>query len=150
MPHTATLKLGRDYLKERSRLSNKLNAMKIDIDVLVVEDIQSDLDLVLSNLRLATGGDTQIRQATDIKQMLDAVRYRIPTIVLLDDLLQSKRAESSIPALRAVGFAGSIVIISGLVTRTRLVELNRLGVRDVIHKDDINSSRLKESLLRCL
>ena len=145
-----TKRTGRDFLEKRSELGKRFQAVSAPLDVLVVEDRESDLRLILSSLRLVLGATCKLRSAASRGAMLDAVRQQAPSLIFLDDLLQSDRAEVTIPALKAAGYDGAVIIISGLVTRTRLVELNRLGVVDVIHKDDLNSSRLKEAVLKSL
>ncbi len=140
---------GSDYLEQRSALAKRLRASHVETDVLVVEDKKSDLDLIVSSLRLFMGPEAPLRTATNLRTAIAAVKERSPQIVFLDDLLQNDRAETTIPGLRTAGCTGPIIVISGLVTRTRLVELCRLGAKDVIHKDDLNSTRLKEALLKC-
>ncbi len=145
-----TIRTGRDFLEKRSELGKRFQAAVLPLDVLVVEDRESDLRLILSSLRIVLGATSTLRSAASRGAMQDAVKLQSPNLIFLDDLLQYDRAELTIPALKAAGYHGAVIIISGLVTRTRLVELNRLGVVDVIHKDDLNSSRLKEAVLKSL
>jgi DNA-binding NtrC family response regulator len=143
-----TKRTGRDFLEQRSALGKRFQSVTAPLDVLVVEDRESDLKLILSSLRLVLGVSSALRSATSRGAMLEAVKQKAPNLIFLDDLLLADRAEVTMPALKAAGYHGSVVIISGLVTRTRLVELSRLGAIDVIHKDDLNSSRLKEAVLK--
>ena len=37
-----------------------------------------------------------------------------------------------------------------MLTRARYIELMKLGVADVVHKDDVNTARLSEAVLKVL
>ncbi len=80
---------------------------------------------------------------------LDCIIARKPELVFLDDVLKpSDNASQTIPYLRRAEYAGPIVVVSGQVTKNRRNDLLAAGATDVIHKDDVDSVRLAEALLR--
>ena len=147
MRQTLNKHTGRDYLEKRSEVAKRFQALAASLDILIVDDRERDQKLILSTLRLIMGATSTIRSASNRRAMLDAVKSKTPSLIFLDDLLHAERAETTIPALRNAGYLGPIVMISGLMTRIRRVELSRIGVADIVHKDDLNTSRLKEAVL---
>ena len=106
---------------------------------------------MFATLRVMYGYDVNVRRAATATAAVDLVVARHPDIVFLDDILKpSDNASHTIPYLRRVGYNGPIVVISGQVTRTRRTELLAAGATDVIHKDDVDSVRLTETLQRIL
>lgn len=120
-------------------------------DILIVEDQSFDAAALATALRLVFGADVAVRIATKVSEMRAAVTARLPTIVLLDDRLAARTtAEATLPLLRQDGFAGAVIVLAGLLTKQRQAELMRLGAFEVIHKDDIDSTRVGETILRAM
>jgi len=118
-------------------------------DVLVVEDETMDSDRMRATLHLLLGYGVQVRCAATLGSALDQVIERKPELVLLDDVLKpADNALHSIPFLRRAGFDGPIVVISGQVTRQRRIALMSAGAAEVLHKDDVDSVKLAETLQR--
>ena len=138
-----------NFLTKKSditRLRMQLPALK---DVLVVDDETFDADRLQATLRVMFGYEIEVRRAATIATAVDCVLSRKPEIVFLDDCLKpSDTATDSIPFLRRAGFEGPIVVISGQVTRNRRRDLMDIGATEVIHKDDVDSVRLAEAMLR--
>ena len=94
-------------------------------------------------LRGAFGRDVQVRHATSLLRARNMLLERVPELIILDDILPPRdRAETSIAALREARFAGSIVVVSGGLTRIRTQALRAAGATGVIHKDDLNTTEL--------
>lgn len=140
---------GGDFLAKKSdvtKLRKQLPALK---DVLIVEDENFDADRLKATLRVMFGYDLEVRRAATLATALDLVLSRKPELIFLDDFLKpSDTASHSIPFLRRAEYAGPIVVISGQVTKKRRSELLAAGATDVIHKDDVDSVRLAEAMLR--
>jgi len=118
-------------------------------DVLVVDDEAPDADRLRATLRVMFGYDVEVRHAATLGTAVDCVLKSQPQLIFLDDILKpSDRATDTIPFLRRAGYEGPIIVISGQVTKKRHVELLAAGATDVIHKDDLDSVRLGEALLR--
>lgn len=140
---------GGEFLAKKSditKLRKELPALK---DVLIVEDETFDADRLKATLRVMFGYDLDVRRAATLATALDCVIARKPELVFLDDVLKpSDNASHTIPFLRRAEYAGPIVVVSGQVTNRRRSELMDAGATDVIHKDDVDSVRLAEALLR--
>ncbi|MEL7047454.1 MAG: response regulator, partial [Pseudomonadota bacterium] len=118
--------------------------------ILVVEDEDRDANRIQATLRLMVGyASIEVRIAKTISTAVDAVLERTPELILLDDALKpSDTATDTIPFLKRAGYMGPIVVISGQVTRRRRTELMAAGANDVIHKDDVESVKIRECLAR--
>lgn len=140
---------GRDFLSKKSgviRASKSLPNLK---DVVIVEDENLDADRLLATLRVMFGYDVQVRCTSTLGGAVDLVMERAPEIVFLDDVLKpSDDASQTIPFLRRANYQGPIVVISGQVTRSRRALLMAAGATEVIHKDDVDSVKLTETLQR--
>lgn len=140
---------GGDFLAKKSdvtKLRLQLPSLK---DILVVDDETFDADRLQATLRVMFGYDIEMRRAATIAKAVDCVLNRQPEMVFLDDCLKpSDTATDTIPYLRRAGFSGPIVVISGQVTRKRRQELMDIGASEVIHKDDVDSVRLAEAIVR--
>ena len=140
---------GGDFLAKKSGLTRARQTIPALKDVVVVDDEAIDSDRMLATLRVMFGYDVSVRPAATIAQAIDLVIARHPDIIFLDDILKpSDDATQTIPFLRRTGYAGPIVVISGQVTRNRKTALMSAGATEVIHKDDVDSVRLTETLQR--
>ncbi len=140
---------GRHHLANRSRLQMRISKLVNLASVLIVDDSVRDADVLASSLRLVVGHDVQISHVQNLRGISRALAEKTPDVVFLDDRLgHVTAAEASLGLIRACGYARPVVIISGLLTRTRHIELVRLGVADVVHKDDRNTARLAEAILK--
>jgi CheY-like chemotaxis protein len=140
---------GGDFLTRKSDITKLRKAIPALHDVLVVDDETPDADRIRATLRVMFGYDVDVRHAPTLASAIDCVLKRMPQLVFLDDILKpSDRATDTIPFLRRAGYEAPIVVISGQVTKKRRLELVAAGATDVIHKDDLDSVRLGEALLR--
>ena len=140
---------GGDFLHKKSGIMRDKQGMPHLKDVVVVDDEHIDADRMLATLRVMFGYDVEVRRAATMGAAIDLVMARKPDIVFLDDILKpSDDASQTIPFLRRAGYAGPIVVISGQVTRNRRTLLLAAGATEVIHKDDVDSVRLTETLHR--
>jgi CheY-like chemotaxis protein len=140
---------GGDFLARKSDITKLRKAMPAFRDVLVVDDEAPDADRIKATLRVMFGYDVEVRRASTLGSAVDCVLAKRPQLIFLDDILKpSDRATDTIPFLRRAGYDGPIVVISGQVTKKRRSELTSAGATDVIHKDELDSVRLAESLLR--
>ena len=140
---------GRDFLAKKSGVIRASQGVPNLKDVVIVEDETLDADRLLATLRVMFGYDVQVRRASTLVGAVDLVMERAPEIVFLDDVLKpSDDATQTIPFLRRANFHGPIVVISGQVTRTRRALLMAAGATEVIHKDDVDSIKLTETLQR--
>lgn len=140
---------GGDFLARKSDVTKLRKAIPALHDVLVVDDEAPDADRIKATLRIMFGYDIDVRHAATLGSAVDAVLTKRPELIFLDDILKpSDRATDTIPFLRRAGYDAPIIVISGQVTKKRRLELIDAGATDVIHKDDLDSVRLGEALLR--
>lgn len=140
---------GGSHLARKSALARARARLDGLRDILLVEDERSDADRLTATLRVLLGYETEIRWASSLGDAVNAIVARKPSIVFLDDILKpSTDASQSLVALRGAGYVGPIIIISGLVTRSRRANLLKEGANDVIHKDDVDSVSVGEAIAR--
>lgn len=140
---------GGDFLERKSSVTKVRQSLPRLRDVLIVDDETFDANRLKATLRVLFGYDLQVRRAATLASALDCVLERKPQLIFLDDILKpSDTASDSIPYLRRANYDGPIVVISGQVTRARQSALLGIGATDVIHKDDVDSVRLSEALVR--
>ncbi len=69
--------------------------------------------------------------------------------MLVDDILKpSDMATDTIPFFGGAEYEGPIGVMSAQLTTSRRLELLSFGAQEVIHKDDLDSVRLGEALLK--
>jgi DNA-binding NarL/FixJ family response regulator len=130
----------------------RVQALEKVVHVLIVEDDVVDAAKMQAALRMLMGTAVAVTIVGEPKQIEAAVRSRRPDIVLLDDRMpDGSGAEATVPALRAAGFEGHVLLVSGLLSRLRQAALGRLGGIDaIIHKDEADSVSLTEAILDAL
>ncbi len=142
---------GGNFLAKKSDLNKLRKDLPPLKDVLVVEDENLDADRMKATLRVMFGYDLEVRRAATLAAAVDAVMSKKPDLVFLDDMLKpSDTALETIPFLRRASYEGPIVVVSGQVTRNRRTKLLEAGANEAIHKDDVDSVRLAEALMRVL
>lgn len=140
---------GGDFLAKRNELNLLRQSLPKLTDVVVVEDETFDAEKLAATLRVMFGYELNIRRASTVSNAIDRVLEKKPQLLLLDDMLApSDNANLTIPLLRRADYHGPIVVISGNVTKKRRMELMNHGATDVIHKENLESVRLAEALVR--
>lgn len=140
---------GGDFLTRKSDLTKSRSKMPELSDLLIIDDDTFDADRLRATLHLMFGYDISVRRAKTLGSALDCVIERQPELIFLDDILKpSDTATNTVPFLRRCGYEGPIVIVSGMVDRQRRAVLVAAGAADVIHKDDLDSVRVAEALIR--
>jgi len=140
---------GGDYLTKKSMVIKLRQQLPALGDILIVEDENFDAERLTATLRVIFGYDINLRHADTLTKAIDSVLQKSPELIFLDDVLKpSDNAVDSIPFFRRAEYDGPIVVVSGRVTRKRAIDLKAAGATDVIHKDDVDSVRLGEALIR--
>ncbi len=142
---------GRDYLQKRSRLAKRLGEVASFKRIQIIDDDQFDADVLAGNLRKILGRDMEIDSVRSINALHKKWAGDLPDLVFLDDRLgHTGNANSNIPAIRKIGYAGPIIVVSGMMTRDRRSFMMRMGAFETLHKDDYDTLSLIEILLRVL
>lgn len=142
---------GRDHLEHRSRLKLRIATFPPVTRILIVDDTVFDAEVLASSLRLVFGQQVKTTHVRNVRAISKEIIEGRPDLVFLDDRLQhGTSAEVSLAVIRKAGYERPVIVLSGLLTRMRRNELMKLGVADVVHKDDINAVRLSEAILTVL
>lgn len=145
----ASIETGGAFLVRKSSVNKQRTELPKLHDILVIDDSDIDAKRLTATLRVVLGYEMQVRRAATIATALDCVIERQPDLIFLDDVLKpSDSATETIPFLRHAKYVGPIIVISGEVTRARRVELRACGATEVIHKDDVDSVRLVEAMVK--
>ena len=137
----APLTRGSHVLQSRSEILKQFKARTWLKRVLIVDDVAQDRRALIGALHLLCGYDLLIDESSSIAQLSEVAKAYSPDLVFLDDQLGPHvHAELSIPKLRHAGITGPIIVISGLVTRTRTMQLLALGVAGILAKDDLSAA----------
>ena len=149
--NSITSSSGRDHLEHRSRLKMRIAEMAPISNILIVDDTTFDAEVLGSVLRLVFDPAVRVRHVKFARDIRKALLEEMPQLLFLDDRLgHGTSAEVSLNVIRTAGCNTRVIVMSGLLTRARHIELMRLGVADVIHKDDMNVARVTEAALKVL
>ena len=142
---------GRDHLEQRSRLKLLLERLPTIASILIIDDKVFDADVLATSLRQVFAYEVRITHVLTLHAIKKLPADAKPDLIFLDDrLADSVSAETSLKLIAASGYKIPIVVMSGLLTRARHIELVKLGVADVIHKDERNAVRLAEAIIKVL
>jgi DNA-binding NarL/FixJ family response regulator len=120
--------------------------MKSFKNFLIIDDNPFDIGHLRAVLHMICGYDVEIREATTAGDAIEAVKARSPEVVFTDHLSPTDTAISTLLKLRDIGYDGPIVVVTGLADRFTHRELLSAGASDIVIKDDLDSSRLAETL----
>lgn len=119
--------------------------------ILVLDDNPTDAQWLAVKLRLVVGRDVRIEQSQALGGSLVAIERRPPAILFLDDFLPPREtALTTMPLIRRIGYAGPIIVFSGVMTSRRAHLLLAAGACDAVAKDDLDSERIAVALDRAL
>lgn len=138
-------------LQTRSRLAQAMkDAPPISV-ILIVEDDQRDSNRLASTLRSIFGYEIAIKQCRTLGTALDSMLEQQPDLLFLDDRLGPvDKAERSVPFLRSAKCTAPIILVSGHVDRRRRADFFKLGISDVIDKDELDSTSICEAVINSL
>jgi len=140
---------GGDFLTKKSEITKLRQQLPPLSSVLIIEDETFDAKRLAATLRVIFQDGIEVQHSNTLTKGVDSVMQKKPDLIFLDDFLKpSDNAAQSIPILRRADYDGPIVVVSGQVTKKRAFELKDAGATDVIHKDDVDSVRLGEALIR--
>lgn len=142
---------GKAHLQRRSTLARRLQPMLPLKSVLVVDDSDLEATALLAMLRLVVGHETTYHHAKTLIDARRVIETDPPDVLFLDDRLgHAVSAEVSVARIKAFGYERCPIVLSGMLTRTRTIELRKLEVADIIHKDDLDAVRIMEAMLLAL
>lgn len=117
------------------------------IDILVVEDTQSDFDLLELHL-LGLGLKVALHRVETEPGMREAISRRLPDLVISDQSLPAFSLQAALQVLRESDPDVPFIVVSGAIGEEAAVDAMLKGADDVIMKD--NLTRLIPAISRSL
>ena len=145
----ARFQSGADFVAAKAELDRHREKMPDWTKFLIIDDCRSDAAVLRGVLHSWLGYDIDVQVEASMGTAMDRLKCELPNVIFLDHLLPPQNDSAKVfPYLRAVGYEGPIVVISGMVSQPKRRELVKAGAFDVLHKDDMNSMSVGEILLR--
>jgi CheY-like chemotaxis protein len=139
----------RSVLVRKSELAKRMRLLPPLRSIMVIDDNEQDARHAAVVLQMLLGPELNVTSHRYLAKAVAELQRRMPDLVILDDHLPPMdRAETSLKALQRFGFKGPFVIMTGMLDRTRKLELEKLNPLGLIHKDDLDSFSLSEVLTR--
>lgn len=136
-------------LMQRSRIAQLMKSIPQYRNIVIIEDDARDSDRLASTLRSIFGYEIHLRQCPTLGTALDALIEEEPDLVFLNDRLGPvDKAEKSVPFLRAARCVATIIVVSSCFSRRRRAEVLKLGVAEVIDKDELDGLTICEALVK--
>jgi diguanylate cyclase (GGDEF)-like protein len=123
------------------------NSSSPELDLLLIEDSQSDTELTIRRLREA-GFKCQYRCAVTEWQLRAALRTRLPDIILSDFSLPGFDGLSALAIARTEAVEVPFIFLSGTIGEERAIEALKSGAIDYVLKG--NPKRLVPAVKRAL
>ena len=138
-------------------VANKLGAFRsqplheLVKDILIVRSADADGAVLTSQLRALLGRQAEPQHLADIDEACERLAMTPPNLLILrDSATGGLRAVDAITRVRDAGFTGPIVIVCDQLTAADTIHLRQAGALDVIEKDELNSVRLSQALLKAV
>lgn len=142
---------GGAHLERRSGLVKRIRELGLELRLLIVEDKSQDAHFISKPLSRLFGELATIVVAPTVSAMKAALTTGAVSAIVLDDNMDAgATAMDTLPMIRAAGYTGPVLLVSGLLTNTRRAELKRLGFAVILAKDELDSVELGERLLQAL
>lgn len=137
------------YLERRSAIVKQIQAIGRPVRVVLVDDNDFDARRIETSLRILLGSSLLVQLTRTSEGLVRLIKRGFdPDAVVIDDRLPpAGTAETTLAAVRAAGFAGPVIVISGQFSQGRQQALQRLAVAGVFDKDDVDALGLAELFL---
>lgn len=143
------LPTGADYLERRCEVVRLRPRLAADVDVLIIEGTPPSLGVLSAVLHLMLGYEARLRSAASFGLALDRLAERRPDLIFLaDQMPPGTSALDALAILRRCGYPGPVIVIGGRSDKRHERALVEAGAADVLDRDQIDSVRVSESLLR--
>jgi CheY-like chemotaxis protein len=140
---------GAEFLARQSELVRTRGRLPQMADILIVGAEPASANIIGAMLRLMFGYETAIRPVGSFGAALDAVVFRTPDLILLDERVSpTTTALEALPILRRCDYAGPVLVIARAPDRALQRALLDAGAADVLDRDELDSARIAEALLR--
>jgi DNA-binding NarL/FixJ family response regulator len=135
------------FLERRASLVTGRERLPTVRDVLIIGGTTSPLLGAL--VRLMFGYDVSVRSAASVGAALDALNLRAPDLVFVEQVLPpAMPAVDILPLARRCGYTGPLVVLATSASPGLVRALLDAGAADVVDRDELDSARIAEVLLR--
>ena len=142
---------GAPHLARRGAMIAQVRTLVAGSRILIADDNDADVKYLTTTLRIIAGSDVEILAAPSLRKTVEIVQANATTLIFIDDRISGiEKFENSMPQLRAAGYTGPVVVISGFLSPERRRTVFTLGAVDAIHKDDLEGLRIAEAIVRAL
>ncbi len=115
------------------------------VQVLALDDNAFDIQMVTRCLRGMKPWDVAVTGCESVEEALGAIQERDFELLFLDYLLPRCSGFEALAELRAKGFDGPTILMTGMQSETMLVEAMQAGVVDFLPKDALSASSLQRA-----
>jgi DNA-binding NarL/FixJ family response regulator len=142
---------GKTYLEQRSDIAKRLRAA-IDLKrVTIIDDQALDADVLAGVMRRIFGDTVRVDCVQHMTALHDVWADGHPDLVFLDDRLgHVGTALTHLPHFARHAYRGPVVVMSGLMTRARRVEVIQAGATEALHKDDLDTLAVMQLLMKLM
>jgi len=135
------------HLARRIDVASACKKHGLEGEVLVVGDHAPAAERLVATLRVLFGYQAAIRRTRSQNDEINTLASRPPQLLFLaDQSSQYADLAAAISVLRVAGYIGPVIVVTKNATRAQRVRLIAGGVVDVIHSDDVDSSRVGEAI----
>lgn len=120
---------------------------KAKLQALLVEDNRLDAELIIRAMRVG-GFHADARVVQDETGFMQAIRARLPDVVLADYSLPNWKGTEALHVLQREGLDVPVILVSGALGDVTAVECIKQGITDYVLKDSL--ARLPEAIRRAL
>lgn len=137
------------YLERRSAIVKQIQGIGRPLRVVLVDDNDFEARRIDTSLRILLGSAVIVQLARTAEGIVRLIKRGFdPDAIVLDDRLPPAGvAETTLADVRAAGFAGPVIVISGQFSQGRQQALQRLNVAGVFDKDEVDALALAELFL---
>jgi hypothetical protein len=141
----------RRYLEKRSKLRLRLLDMLCLKSVTYISEKINCFNWLSSKLRIVIGREIPIRHVSRFHAIKRELTDNTPDLIFLEvDAAFEGSLEMCIRQIQNSGLISSVIVLTEFLPFTRQVELMKMGIGGVIHKDDVHVSDIAEVILQSL
>lgn len=119
------------------------------LTILMIDDDLEDIALVRSMLERIPVWSVELLACADAGAASQQARQRKPDLILLDFNFGAASGLEVLPAIRAVGYTGPIILLSGC-GRREIASMIDVGLTDFLSKNELSSLTLYHAITLAL
>lgn len=141
----------RMYLERRSQLRLRLKDVPFPRSVTYICEDSNCFNWLSSKLRIVIDREISIRHVSRLYAIKRELIDNTPDLIFLEvDAAFEGSFDMCLRQIHSCGLLFSVIVLAEFLPFTRQVELMRMGIGGVIHKDDAHVSDIAEVMLQSL